>query len=192
MAESEPNQITISFECPVCERQVEMITSKMHNLINNGENHSPRSVWDSDYDCPVTFDDDERLIRQNYDFIRYRIPPIFTQVPASITDQEVLRSIVDSVVTHQLGVTILVGKQDDEGNNVGTGYVHGWYHDNKPSYYAVVRNLQTPQNVIVTESRKEFAEFLERWFYHNREHDKPDTEYTDAKPDPENSSLEEF
>jgi hypothetical protein len=192
VAESELDGVTISFDCPNCGERVQMVNSEMHNLVNNGDNHSPRSVWDSDYDCPVHFSDDERVIRNNYHFIRYRMPPIFTRVPANVTDQDVLRSVVDSVVTHQLGVTIEVSKQDDDGNTVDTGYAHGWYHGNKPSYCGVLRNLDSPQNVIVTESRSEFAEFLERWFYYNREYNKPETEYIDSEPDPENSSLEEF
>lgn len=192
MGESAPAPVTISFECPVCERTVEMTNSQQHNLTDNGDDHSPRSTWDSEYDCPVFFRDDERMVRQNYDFIRYPMPPIFTKVPANVTDHEAFRAVMDGVVTHQLGVTIEVTKKDGDDNHVGTGYVHGWYHDNKPSYYAVTRNLQTPQNVIVTESRSEFAEFLERWYYHNREYEKTDDEYRDYKPDPSNRSLKDF
>lgn len=192
MSESRPVPITISFECPVCKRTVEMTNSRQHNLSNHGENHSRTATWDDDYDCLMFFGDEERRIRRKYDFIRYEMPPIFTKVPENVTDQETFLDVIDGTVTHQLGVTIEVTKKDTDGNVVGTGYVHGWYHDNKPSYYAVTTNLRTPQNVIVTESRSEFAEFLERWYYHNREYEKPDDEYRDYEPETENQSLEDF
>jgi len=193
MSDSDTRGITISVDCPVCGRDVTITESTTwHKLKIDGEHHGRTWRGRPDHDCPVYFENVEHEIRSAYDFIGYEMPTIFTAVPATVTDQDVLQSVVDAVVTHGVGVTIDVVLQDADGERTGRGAAYGWYHDKKPSYYGVTRGIRTPQNVIVTESRREFAEFLEKWYYHNKEYEKPDTEYRDYEPDGENQSLEDF
>ena len=193
MTDSEAHGITISFTCPVCEQDVTLTESTgWHKIKIDGEDHGVTWKGTPDHECPVYFENLEHEIRSTYDFIGYEIPTIFTTVPETVTDQDVLQSLIDAVVTRGVGVAIKVELQDRDGERKGRGMAYGWYHDKKPSYYGFTRGIRTPQNAIMTESRREFAEFLERWFYFNKDYARPDTDYGDYNPDGENQSLEDF
>lgn len=161
MSDSDVRGPTITFECPVCGEEVKMKETAQHNLKQLSEPHMPPPAWRDkplDEQCPVHFWREDRVIHKNYDFIRYEIPFIFTQIPASVTSEEVLEATIDGLEHQSLGVTVKVDLEER------MGYVHAWYHSNQPAYYAVTERISSPQNVLVSESKSELRSFLKRWF----------------------------
>lgn len=193
MVENRDNRVTISFECPVCTEHVEMIETDSHNLTLHEKNHKPTFSGKPKKDCPVYFGADERKVRRKYDFITYDIPTVFIRIPEQTTDPEVLEAAITSAEEQSFGIALRVSIQDRDGNRQGEGYVYAWYHGNNPSYYAVTVGIRTPHNVIVTESSTEFEDFLDKWFYWNRELERPDSSGKDGRSETrEDKSLDEF
>jgi hypothetical protein len=156
---------TLSFTCPICGADVQMEETGQHNIKQLSEPHMPPPVWKNeipDDDCAVHFSRQDRHILHKYDFIKYEIPFIFTQIPADITDTQILESAINGLQDEELGLSV---KVDLENNQ--TGFVHAWYHSNQPAYYAVTDGINTPQNVLVSGNEDELYDFLERWFLKN-------------------------
>jgi hypothetical protein len=166
--------LTISFECPVCEEQIELEGQANNSLFRGSNAHS--KPWNPEEGCSIAFSREERTIRRNYDFIQSTIPLLFVELCKQVTDQDILRSAIDAVDESGLGVSIEVTEEDDASHNY-TLSVFGWYDTKTDMYYAVTHNIQTRKNVVVTESKQEFGEFIERWYYHNREYAQDDQDH---------------
>lgn len=167
MAEDGPYGLVVSFSCPVCGDEIRMETTHQHNLHQLSTPHQPSFSQAENLAkdrCAVSFNRVEKAIRDQYDFIEYEVPLVFTHVGAWVTDEEVLDAAIEGLKEQHLGVTVEVAL-----NNSPFGYVYAWYHGNRGAYYAVTHRLGTPQNVTVTGSEEDLREVLERWFYFDPE-----------------------
>lgn len=163
MSDNLPSGPTISFTCPVCGDDVEMVETDQHHLKQLSERHLPKPPYKAEpgeEQCKVHFDREERIIRQQYDFIRYEVPTVFMGIPSHVRADNVLEAGIQAVEDQNIGLTVQVDVEDGP-----KGKVMAWYHGNQPAYYAVTDRLRTPQNVLVSGNRDELQEFISNWFY---------------------------
>ena len=115
------NGVVVSFECPVCENTVELEETSQHNLHHSRGNHGP-SFGDESHDCPVYFSRDESLIRNEYDFIQYEVPIVFTTTEETESDPDVLDKAIDGVIEQALGGTVWSGLESHLSGKIWIGH----------------------------------------------------------------------
>lgn len=151
----------IEFDCPICADQVEMIETSHHNLKQLSKSHLPQSPYESEIKgCPISYSRNDHFIREEYDFIKHKLPVVFLKIPALEQDEETLETAIRSMDHLNIGVTV-----EFPLSNSTTGFAYAWRFDPGPTYYGVVRNIFTPANVLSAYTIEELIRFMRRWFH---------------------------
>lgn len=150
----------VTLNCPICGDEVEMEETSHHNLHVFSGDHQPPSPEDPDLGgCPVSYARADLHIRQNYSFVNHHLPSVFLTVPHQVEDDDVLETALSGMDDQNCGVALEILRSDDF-----LGFAYAWRFNPGPTYYAVIREIDTPTNVLASYGLEDLQEFMTYWF----------------------------